>query len=105
MSSGHRDVHALPQLIGDIGGTNARFALHSQNGIAHEQDLRCAEYPDLGTAIETYLQAVGAAESRQRPLEAALAIASTLTGDFVRMTNNHWQFSVLELRTKIKCYQ
>jgi glucokinase len=101
MSSGHPEVHAAPRLIGDIGGTNARFALAALNGIAHEQDLRCADYPDLASAIETYLQKVGAAAPVQRPVEAALAIASPLTGDIVRMTNHHWQFSVLETRQRL----
>ncbi len=101
MSSGLPDVQDVPRLIGDIGGTNARFALSAQDGITLEQDLRCADYADLTTAIEAYLQRVGAADKPQRPLEAALAIASPLTGDVVRMTNHHWHFSVLETRQRL----
>lgn len=90
-----------PRLIADIGGTNARFALLDGRDWHNEIVLRCADYPDIVSAIEDYLQKVGAASGPARPLEAALAIAGPITGDIVRMTNHVWQFSAARTRQSL----
>jgi glucokinase len=90
-----------PRLIADIGGTNARFALLDAGGWRDEIVLRCADYPDIVSAIDEYLQKVGAASGPARPLEAALAIAGPITGDIVRMTNHVWQFSAARTRQSL----
>jgi glucokinase len=90
-----------PRLIADIGGTNARFALLDGRTWHDEIVLRCADYPDIVSAIEDYLQKVGAASGPARPLEAALAIAGPITGDIVRMTNHVWQFSAARTRQSL----
>lgn len=90
-----------PRLIGDIGGTNARFALCEGEQIRSERDLACAEYPDLASAIEFYLRETDAADAPARPQQAALAIASPLTGDRLQMTNNPWVFSVSETKRRL----
>jgi glucokinase len=87
-----------PRLIADIGGTNARFALLEGSQHRDEIVLRCADYPDIVSAIEYYLDKVGAARGAARPVEAALAIAGPITGDLVRMTNHAWQFSAARTR-------
>ncbi len=89
---------STPRLIADIGGTNARFALLDGRSWHDEIVLRCADYPDIVSATEDYLQKVGAASGLARPLEAALAIAGPITGDIVRMTNHVWQFSAARTR-------
>ncbi len=85
-----------PALIGDIGGTNARFALIPGAGQKpqHHQRLACADYPDIVAAIHTYLAHLGAT----RPVEAVIAIANPVTGDDIRMTNHVWRFSIEETR-------
>ncbi|HEX2494542.1 MAG TPA: glucokinase [Steroidobacter sp.] len=98
MSSG---PHETPRLIADIGGTNARFALLESGSPRDELVLACAAYPDLHTAIEHYLEAVGALAGPRRPLEAALAIAGPITGDVVRMTNHAWRFSAAHTRQRL----
>jgi glucokinase len=90
-----------PRLIADIGGTNARFALLDGRAWRDELVLRCADYPDIVSAIEEYLRKVGAASGPARPLEAALAIAGPITGDIVRMTNHVWQFSAARTRQSL----
>jgi len=85
-------------MIADIGGTNARFALLEGGQWRDEIVLRCADYPDIVSAIEYYLDNVGAAQGASRPVEAALAIAGPITGDIVRMTNHAWQFSAARTR-------
>jgi glucokinase len=92
---------SAPRLIADIGGTNARFALLDGRVWRDELVLRCADYPDIVSAIEDYLQKVGAASGSARPLEAALAIAGPITGDIVRMTNHVWQFSAARTRQSL----
>jgi glucokinase len=92
---------APPRLIADIGGTNARFAMLDGMERRDEIVLACADYPDLVSAAEEYLQRVGAKMSG-RPLEAAFAIAGPVTGDIVRMTNHVWQFSAAHTKQQLK---
>lgn len=94
MSTGRRDD--APRLIADIGGTNARFALLDGQERLNEQVLACADYPDLVTAVEHYLKEAGA-----HTKEAAMAIASPITGDLIRMTNHVWQFSATRVREQL----
>ncbi|MDX1654397.1 MAG: glucokinase [Candidatus Competibacteraceae bacterium] len=94
MSTGHPD-----RLIADIGGTNARFALTGADGaIVRQQTLPCADYPGLTEAVEYYLAGVG---EGARPREAAMAIATPITGDRITMTNHVWSFSIEETRQRL----
>ena len=45
-------------LIGDIGGTNARFALtnHDMEGYHEERILKCADYESSESAISAFLE-------------------------------------------------
>lgn len=97
MFSGPPD--SFPRLVGDIGGTNARFALilHPGGALAHERILAAADYPSLRAAIDAYL----AAADTPRPRWAAIGIATPVTGDDVRMTNHHWSFSITTLRASL----
>ncbi|GAA0584352.1 glucokinase [Halomonas salifodinae] len=83
-----------PALIGDIGGTNARFALVTPGAFEPHDilSLPCADYPGLVEAVNDYLTRVGASGA-QAPREACLAFACPIRGDRVKMTNNHWAFS------------
>lgn len=85
-----------PRLVGDIGGTNARFAwqAHARAPLECVQTLPCQDYPQLQQAVEAYLRQI----ARQRPEQAALGLANPVTGDWVQMTNNHWSFSTESLR-------
>ena len=91
-----------PRLIADIGGTNARFALLRGAERDDEIVLACADYPDIVSAVEHYLQQVGASESQARPREGAFAIAGPVTGDVIRMTNHVWQFSASQTRQRLQ---
>jgi glucokinase len=94
-----------PRLLADVGGTNARFALETAPGsIVHINVLACADYPTLGDALRAYLAlpavAAVAAAAGKGIRHGAIAIANPVTGDFVRMTNHHWAFSIKALRTE-----
>jgi glucokinase len=86
-------------LIGDIGGTNARFALVEADGSIHSiQPLTCAHYPTLAEACEDYLARIPHTE---KPRYGALAVASPILGDEVSLTNLHWSFSVEATRVRL----
>jgi len=86
-------------LVGDIGGTNARFGLVSPDGaMLHSRVLADADYPGIAEAIEAYLADRG---GLPRPRRGAIAIASPVAGDEVRMTNHPWRFSVSALAKRL----
>lgn len=89
-----------PRLLADIGGTNARFALELAPGqVDVIQVLACAAYATLADALKAYLASAAVQTACTVPLQhAALAIANPITGDLVRMTNHHWEFSIEALR-------
>ncbi len=81
------------RLVGDVGGTNARFALlDEQNRPQQIKILPTADYPSLLDAIQTYLDG----ERISDVGSAAIAVANPLLGDVMKMTNNAWQFSITE---------
>jgi glucokinase len=84
-------------LIADIGGTNARFALTDTAAaiveVQQPQSLDNAGFATLQHAAEHYLSITGA-----RPRRAAIAVASPVGADEIRLTNRAWSFSRDELR-------
>jgi glucokinase len=86
------------QLLADIGGTNARFALYANGEIRDVRVLDGNQYPNVASAIRAYLAQMHAPQ----PTEAAIAIAGPLDGDLVRLTNSPWQFSAQGLRQDLK---
>jgi len=92
-------------LLGDIGGTNARFALMDGEGrIDHIRILAVARYPGIAEAIEAYLADIGRAVAQgspARPKDAALDIAGPVAGDEVALTNHPWSFSRMGLRERL----
>lgn len=83
-------------LIGDIGGTNARFALAEPDapGFSRELTLQCADFDSADDAINDYLGEVGA----PAPQAICLAAAGPIVDDRVRFTNNPWTIAVQDLQ-------
>jgi glucokinase len=83
-------------LIGDIGGTNARFAIAhiDASGFASEQTYQCAEFATVVDAIRQYLNQTGASP----PKAICLAVAGPVVDGQVKLTNNQWTVSATELR-------
>ncbi|HYF55171.1 MAG TPA: glucokinase [Salinarimonas sp.] len=78
-----------PLLVGDIGGTNARFALVPEPGaapipVAH---LRTADHEEAEEALEAAI-----ARSPAPPAGMALCVAAFIMGRAARMTNAGWTF-------------
>ena len=82
-------------LIGDIGGTNARFALaHSQQPGFHDPiTLKCADFASADDAIRHYLDEASA----ESPEVICLAVAGPIIENTVQVTNNHWTLNVAEI--------
>lgn len=97
MFSGPSDT--FPRLVGDIGGTNARFALIPAPGreIRAMRTLPCADFAGPAEAIDHYLADGGL----PRPRWCAFGIATPVDGDFVKMTNHDWAFSIRDLRERL----
>ncbi|POZ63045.1 glucokinase [Chromobacterium alticapitis] len=86
---------AWPRLLGDVGGSNARFALETAPGVIEDiLTLPTARYPTLEDALRDYLAQAGA----RRVAHAAIGIANPLNGDQVTMTNCPWSFSIAAVR-------
>lgn len=86
----------------DIGGTHARFALATiENGrvtqLGEPMTLKCAEYASLQTAWEAFGQAIG----HPLPRAAAVALATPIRGEVLKMTNNPWVIRPALVREKL----
>lgn len=77
-------------LIGDIGGTNLRFALTNGTSIEAEVRFRTADHPGLESVLDQYL---GGLPATARPTSALLAVAGPVSGDCFSLTNSPWSFS------------
>ncbi|MFR0714423.1 glucokinase [Enterobacterales bacterium BD_CKDN230030183-1A_HGKHYDSX7] len=78
-------------LVGDIGGTNARFALWRDNQLHAVKVFATADYTSPEQAIEAYLDDQGLA--RGGLAAVCLAVAGPVDGDDFRFTNNHWRLN------------
>ncbi|MBX7249997.1 MAG: glucokinase [Caulobacteraceae bacterium] len=82
-------------LVGDIGGTNARFGLVDELGVVREpRALPRRDYASVADAISDYLSAVGAPDKDG----IALAAAGPVVDGAVRFTNRGWSSSETALR-------
>ena len=90
---------SFPRLLGDVGGTHARWAWQeSANSALQDISVQaCRASPTLLDSARTYLTATGHAQ----PHCAGIGIATAVTGDVVHMTNNPWTFSINELKQSL----
>jgi glucokinase len=84
-------MKSLALLVGDIGGTNARFALanHSHPGFHDVVELKCADFETPNAAVRHYLERVGIGA----PDAVCLAAAGPVVDGSIDVTNNHWYLS------------
>ncbi|MEI8158296.1 MAG: glucokinase [Burkholderiales bacterium] len=81
-----------PRLLGDIGGTNARWAWQESAGAGLE-DISvqpCAASTSIQESAANYLLTHG----HQNPVWAGIGVATAVNGDEVRLTNGTWRFSI-----------
>ncbi|KAB7647574.1 glucokinase [Polymorphobacter fuscus] len=75
----------------DIGGTHARFAIAEVAGgrvlrLGPEATVRAADHASLQIAWQSWAATLG----RPLPRAAAIALATPISGDVLKMTNNPW---------------
>jgi len=89
----------FPRLLGDVGGTNARWAWQQSvgAGLDHGRVLPCNAFAGIDGCIAEYLRL----EGLPAPRRAAFGIATAITGDRVEMTNHPWRFSTAALQAKL----
>ncbi len=88
------------RLLADIGGTNVRFALLPEASFTpqDETNLQCADFRGLEEAVAYYLEQVG----HPAITDAAMAVATAVTGDLIKLTNSPWAFSIEQARRRLK---
>ncbi len=90
---------SFPRLLGDVGGTNARFAWQASVGaeLTDIETYPCADYESLLAAIQHYLKS----HAHPTPRWGSIGIANPIVGDHVQMTNHHWSFSISEVQKSL----
>ena len=82
-------------LLGDIGGTNARFALANGDGIGAIEHLKVADFADVTEAIATFLERC---VQRGNVAAAVLAVAGPVQDNRSTTTNGRWLIDGENLR-------
>ena len=90
-------------IAADIGGTHARFALATTDdgitiALSDIATLEAAAHPTLEAACLAY----GAMLSRPLPPVMAMAVASPVEGDILKMTNNPWTIRPSVIRESLR---
>ena len=87
------------RLLGDVGGTNARWAWQAAAGapLAHVQILPCDGFVSIDACLREYLRG----QTLPAPCHVGFGIATAVTGDEVQMTNHPWRFSIGALRATL----
>jgi glucokinase len=85
-------------LIGDIGGTNARFALADPliPGYARQKKYICADYATADLALRAYVEEF----CPDGPGIVCLAAAGPVIDHTIRLTNNHWSVDAQAISTE-----
>ncbi len=88
---------ALPWLLADIGGTNARFGWLDEPGgrVEHVRTLPVAGHGGPAAAARCYLEEVSSllGPGYAPPRAGAMAVATAVLDDRVSFTNSGWSFS------------
>lgn len=86
-------------LIGDMGGTNARFALTDGKATRYhsEKAYRCQDFASPEAAIRQYLDEV----SCQIPSRICLATAGPVSQGTATFTNNNWTLNAQQLMSSL----
>ena len=93
------NTSSFPRLMGDVGGTNARFAVQEAPGAPPTQVVTypSVEYATIADALKAYVAQL----TCPKPLQAAIGIANPIVGDHVQMTNFRWSFSIEAVRKEL----
>jgi glucokinase len=82
-------------LLGDIGGTNARFAVLTEDTLSPIDHLPVSEHRSMIDAIDSFL---GSGRDRDRIGAAVLGVAAPVEGGRSVLVNSQWVVDAAELR-------
>jgi len=86
---------ANPALLGDIGGTNSRFALVDEGVAVRDiEKFKNDDFPSLEAAAREYLDRKGHPKVRA----LSFAIAGPVTEEPISLTNRDWRFTRASLK-------
>ena len=78
-------------LVGDVGGTHARFALvDTQGHVRNPRTFQAKDYGSLTDVIEEYLETTA---GKRRPARAVVAVAGPVLDGEIEFTNLDWVVS------------
>ncbi len=83
-------------LLGDIGATNARFALLANGAVGPVEAIAVADHPDFAHAVAAFLSRHGSGGSTTG---AVLAVAGPVEAERCVLTNCSWVIDATELRS------
>src|SRR5580704_18580479 len=99
MSSRELSMSVSAVLLGDIGATNARFAMLADGLLGPVKWIAVARYPQFADAVEDFLQE----QFCERLIENALfAVAGPVEGERCNFTNSSWTIDGREMRKRFK---
>ena len=85
-------------LVGDVGGTNARFAIaHMIDGkpvLEHHESFPASEHPTFLGGVKAFIDGC-----EVKPTGGVIAVAGPVTDGAIDLTNSPWQVSETELAT------
>ena len=83
--------------MGDIGGTNARFAiarLDDRGVISDFEKFNAQQFDNFDDTMNEFVDRIGV-----RPSLAVLAVAGPIHNGEVKLTNRSWQLNASDLQT------
>jgi glucokinase len=83
-------------LLGDIGGTNARFALYAGGALGPVEHYPVAAYPNVAAAIAAFL---ARQEHAETITSAVLGVAGPVEEGRTELVNSGWVIDAADLRT------
>lgn len=87
-----------PDLLADVGGTNARFALAVGGDYGPVGHYNVADFPDPVAAIRAFLRD---STPEEPPRRAILAFAGPVSGGRARLTNSSWTIAADALKAEL----
>ncbi len=104
--SSARSAKALPWLVADIGGTNARFGWVQDErlNVSHVRKLPVNEFAGPTRAAQAYLAEISTlmGPAYESPHKAAFAVATAVTSDEIHFTNSEWHFSRMAVQRDLQ---
>jgi glucokinase len=85
-------------LVGDVGGTNARFAIarmvDGQPVLEHHESFKGADYPTFLKGVAAFIDGCAV-----KPTGGVIAVAGPVTDGEIDLTNSPWRVSEPQLQT------